>query len=455
METARGPATVGWTAAAIAEGVRSGALSPVDVVREHLAQIARHDARIGAFERVRGEAALREAALLAADPRLPALALAGVPVAVKDNIPVAGEPLRAGSAATAEQPSSSDHEVVRRLRAAGAIVVGLTRTPELALWPVTDDARGTTRNPWNTARTAGGSSGGSAAAVAAGMVPVAHGNDGLGSVRIPAAACGLVGWKPGEGVVPSEVGNGSWFGMSANGVLATTVEDAALVASVLAERPALALPAAARPLRIALATDSPVAGARTDPAVAALVQQLGATLRSLGHEVEAIRLPAPAGVALAVFAHWFAGAAADAELLAHPDRLLPRSRPHVALGRAVRRLGLVRPGARERWRERLLAMLQGFDVLLTPTTASTAIAADGWAQRGWFANLRAALAFAPFTGAVNFAGLPALSLPAGLHEGLPVGAHFVGRPGGEGLLFSLAQQVERRQPWPRHAPPAA
>jgi amidase len=403
---------------------------------------------------VRAEAALREAEALAQHPRLTELPLAGVPIAVKDNIPVAGEPMRTGSAATSDAPSTADHEVVRRLREAGAIVVGLTRTPELCIWPFTDGALGTARNPWNLQRTAGGSSGGSAAAVAAGMVPMAHGNDGLGSVRIPAAACGLLGWKPGEGTVPAELGNGSWYGMAANGVLASTVDDAALMAAVMAGEPAMSRLDEPPPLRIAVALDSPVPGVRTSPEARAAAQAVADELQGLGHQVAPLHLKAPPGVALQVFAHWFAGTSLDAELLAHPEQMLPRSRRHAALGRWVRRLGLRKANARAQWRERFLQMIDGHDLLLTPTTATPAIAADGWAQRGWLANMSAAAAFAPFTGVANFAGLPALSVPAGLHGGLPLGAHFVGRPGSEWLLLGLARQVERVRPWPRLAPHA-
>ena len=159
-----------------------------------------------------------------------------------------------------------------------------------------------------------------------------------------------------------------------------------------------------------------------------------------------------------MFAHWFAGAALDAEDLADPCRMLPATRGHVAAGRWVRRLGLVRPGARGRWRAQLLDRLAQHDLLLTPTTATTALAAAGWSGRGWLATLRAAVAHAPFTGAANFAGLPALSLPAGLHaDGLPIGAHLVGRGGDEGLLLAVAAQVEQARPWARQAPerPAA
>jgi amidase len=180
-------------ATALAADVRAGALSPVDTVRAALDRIAALDGRVGAFQLVRAERALDEAATLARRPDLGALPLAGVPVAIKDNVAVAGEPMRVGTAATRDVPSAEDHEVVARLRAAGAVVVGLTRVPELCIWPFSDGPLGTARNPWKLDRTPGGSSGGSAAAVAAGMVPIALGNDGLGSVRIPRPAAGSWG----------------------------------------------------------------------------------------------------------------------------------------------------------------------------------------------------------------------------------------------------------------------
>ena len=194
------------TAAETADAVRRGDLSAVAAVEAALDRIAAHDPVIGAFQVVRAERARAEAAQIDADPHRDSLPLAGVPIAVKDNVPVSGEPMRIGSAATDPTPQTTDHEVVRRLRAAGAVVVGLTRVPELCVYGATDSVFGVTRNPWNLERTPGGSSGGSAASVAAGMVAVAHGNDGMGSIRIPAACCGLVGIKPGLGTVPCRAG---------------------------------------------------------------------------------------------------------------------------------------------------------------------------------------------------------------------------------------------------------
>src|SRR6266542_825733 len=207
MATARSVNVVGRTAADIACMVRAGEILPRDVVGQYLEQIERLDRQVGAFQVVRVEKAVAEA----------------------DEVAT-----RAGSLATSHRPSAEDHEVVRRLRAAGAVVIGITRLPELGIFGATDGAFGITRNPWNLERTPGGSSGGAAAAVASAMAPAAQGNDALGSIRIPSACCGLFGIKPGRGVVPSDVGPTSWFGLAENGPIATTVDDAALVLSVMA-----------------------------------------------------------------------------------------------------------------------------------------------------------------------------------------------------------------------------
>src|SRR3954466_8022156 len=225
---------VGATAKQIARAVRRGDVTATQVVADHLEQIAITDPSLDAFRVVRGGEAITEAEKVDDQEDLANLPLAGVPVAVKENTAVAGLPTWSGSAAARSQAvAEDDHEIVRRLRGAGAIVVGVTKMPEMGLWATTDDADGATRNPWDLDRTPGGSSGGSAAAVAAGLVPMAHGNDGLGSIRIPAACCGLVGLKPGRGVVPAQLGIDDWFGLVENGVLTTTVADAVLGFSVL------------------------------------------------------------------------------------------------------------------------------------------------------------------------------------------------------------------------------
>jgi amidase len=365
--------------------------------------------------------------------------------------------MRLGTRATRDAPQPVDHPVVARLRAAGAVVVGLTHVPELCIWPYTEGALGTARNPWNPARTAGGSSGGSAAAVAAGMVPLAVGNDGLGSIRIPAAACGLVGVKPGAGVIPSEIGDGSWFGYSENGPLATTVADAALLLGVLAGTPLVAPAVGPAGLRVALSTRAPALGVRVDPASAAAAERVAAVLGEAGHRVTRRDPPAPPLDALHVVATWGQGAGNDlADLIARgadPSAFEARTHAHARMGRALGRLGFGGPTARAGLRTRFRAFFTDVDVLVTPTLARSAVAAEGWVKRGWRQSVAGAVAFAPFTGAWNAAGVPALTLPvARADDGLPLGVQLVGPPGSEARLLALAAMVEQAMPWPRLAP---
>lgn len=446
---------LGQSAIALAELVRSGEVRPLDVVHAHLERIEALDAEIGAFQLVRWERALAEAEELGRRNDLRTLPLAGVPLAIKDNIAVAGEPMRVGSAATPDAPSEADDETVRRLRAAGAVVLGTTRVPELCIWGATDNVYGITRNPWNAELGVGGSSGGGAAAVAAGMVPLALGNDGLGSIRIPAAACGVFGLKPGGGVVPADIGVSCLCGMSENGPLATTVEDAALMLSVLADRPELRSPGPPDcPLRIAISTRPPALGIPVDPAFRDAATESGRLLADAGHQVEEADPPTiPLRIVRAIYAHWFAGVAEDAAAL-DSGRLEPRTRRHAALGRLARRLGLVREADRAAWRRLLEEFFAGYDLLLTPALAAPPLPAAGWSRRSWLANLIANTRFAPFAGPWNFAGYPAAAVPAGMHPvGVPLSVQLVAPDGGEALILSVARQLEALRPWPRHAPP--
>ena len=447
------------TAVDTAAAVRAGTTTAVAETRAALDRISALDPSLGAFQLVRGERALEEAA--AVDARIAAgdhLPLAGVSVAIKDNISVAGEPMREGSAATSAEPRPTDHEVVARLRAAGAVVVGLTRVPELCVFGTTDSVYGTTRNPFNPERTSGGSSGGSAAAVASGMVAVAHAADGMGSIRIPAANCGLVGLKPGSGLVPADMGAHSWFGMSENGPLATTVADAALMLSVMASRPELAdVRPPERPLRVGLATGIPTPLARLDPQWKAAADRAAATLRAAGHEVVELRIPYPADP-IPVLARWFAGAADDAAHEGLADRdLEPRVRAHVRAGRRLRRLGALRPGPVETLRAKVEAATAGVDVILTPGLAQPGPRADGWHRRDWVANLRANIGYAPYAALWNLLGWPAAVVPAGWHSDaqVPLAVQLVAHPvadgAGEGLLLSVAAQLEKAAPWRRTA----
>lgn len=447
------PGVVGLPATELAARVRSGELSAVDVVRAHLRHLADVEARIGAFRVVRTEAALAEAAAVDASPDRAALPLAGVPIAVKDNVAVTGEAATDGSLAHLPQPAGEDHEVVARLRAAGAVVVGISRVPELCLYSATDGPGTVTRNPWDTARSSGGSSGGSAAAVAAGVVPLAHGNDGMGSLRLPAAACGLVTLKPGRGVVPGPVGVNSWFGMAENGVLATTVDDLRTGFSVLSGAEPEP-PVHGGPLRIAVATRSPVPAVRLDAAGRAAVDAVVAELRAAGHTVVTREPVVTPAAALGTVARWLAGADVDAEGLGLDRQAIePRSRTHARLGRWVRRAGLVRPRTADAFRARMEAFFDDVDVLVTPVVAGPPLAARPWHERGFLANVTANARWAPWTSAWNLAGLPALVLPAGPgRAGLPTSVQLVGPAGSETRLLWLAGELERRLPWRRHAP---
>lgn len=435
------------TATGTADQVRRGTLTARAAVQAALDAIADRDPAIGAFQVVRSAAALREADEVDRRPDRASLSMAGVPVAVKDNVPVKGEPLGKGSRSTDPTPQTSDHEVVRRLREAGAVVVGLTRVPELSVWGTTDSAFGVTCNPQDPQRTPGGSSGGSAAAVAAGMVPVAHGNDGMGSLRIPAACCGLVTIKPGLGVVPSDLAVESWFGMAENGPLATTVADCALVLSVMAGRPELADVAPPRPIRVAVSTKAPLAGLAVHPSWVAATESTAERLQAAGHEV--VRADPPYGQAagLSALARWTAGAEMEARSVADRTALEPRVRRHAAVGRMLLRLGFPRPRGRARWQgiaEEFFAR-HGVDVLLTPTLAQFPPPAAAWSRRGWAANMLANMRYAPFPAAWNLAGWPAMAVPVAPGvEGLPRSVQLVARPGHESSLLSLAAQLEPR-----------
>ncbi len=448
------PSWVGATARQIARAVRRGDTTATRVVADHLDHIAAADPVVSAFRTVRAGAAIVEAEEVDVLEDLSSLPLAGVPVAIKENTGIAGVPIWNGSAAARTPVAAEDHEVVRRLRGAGAVAVGITRMPELALFGMTDDETAVTRNPWRTDRTPGGSSGGAAAAVASGMVPVAHGTDGLGSIRIPAACCGLVGLKPGRDVVPRELGADGWFGLSEHGVLATSVADAALVFAVLAGRHPEKLVEPAR-LRVAVSTRSPVAGIRPDAPNREAVATASKLLVGAGHDVAAVDPVYPVSLGLQGMAHWFAAAASDADFDSlDRSALQPRSRRHAKLGDWVTRRGYVRASDRDAWRQRSIDFFtdHSVDVLVTPALAAAPPPADLWSARSWRANMMTSLRYAPYAAPWNIAGLPALVVPVGIRpDGLPLGVQLIGPPGSESLLLAIAGQFEVAAPWPRHA----
>jgi amidase len=445
---------VGATARQIARAVRRGDTSATQVVADHLEQIAISDPELNAFRVVRGGEAIAEAEKVDEQDDLANLPLAGVPVAVKEDTPVAGLPTWHGSTTARTAVAEDDHEVVRRLRGAGAVVVGVTRMPELGLWGVTDGPDGATRNPWALDRTPGGSSGGAAAAVAAGLVPIAHANDGLGSIRIPAACCGLVGLKPGADVIPRDLGVDGWFGMVEHGVLTTTVADAVLGFSVLAGRRPQKL-AEPRKLRVGVSLRSPVAGVRLDDPNRSAVATAGKLLVGAGHDTLTAEPPYSTSLGMAGLATWFAAAYREAEAAGLDLRQLqPRTRNHVRLGRWAYKRGYVRDAQRENWRKAALRFFadRGIDLLLTPALAAAPPPADGHFGASWRYSMRVNLRYAPYAAPWNFAGLPAIVVPVGVRpDGLPLGVQLVGPPDSELLLLAVAAQFEIANPWQRLA----
>jgi amidase len=450
--------TVGLSAVEIAELVRSGRARPTEVVADHLRQVDKMEPRVNALLSQRPEKAMAEAAALEGRQDLDKLPLAGVPVTIKDSVDVAGEPTRLGSLALPATPREKDDELVRRLREAGCVVIGKTYQPELAIWHFTESNLGITRNPWNLDRTPGGSSGGAGASVAAAMAPIAQASDGGGSIRLPAAFCGLFGIKPGAGIVPvAGAADEHWFGMSQWGPLATTVDDAALMLDVLAgtsKYRQVAVPGAR--LRLALSLKSPAVGVPVNREVRLAVEASADALRSAGHTVTVTDPPYSPEVALYFLHRFFAGIAQEAdELGLLMAKLEPRTQRMVRIGRYLNRYRPVpRDGVKRRY-QRFESWFHDYDVLLMPTTAQPSVPAAGWLGKGYLTTLLAADRQVPFTQAANLLNLPAASIPAGLTaDGFPIGLQLVAARGGEALILSLAKQLEELRPWPRHAPMA-
>jgi amidase len=440
------------TAGEIAARVRGGTTTAVEVARAHLARIGARDPELGAFQAVDAERMLAEAAAVDGRPDRFALPLAGVPIAVKDNVRVAGHPTRHGSAATSTAPARRDDELVKRLRRAGAVVVGKTRMPELALWGFTQSALGVTRNPRNTARDPGGSSGGSAAAVAAGMAALALGTDGGGSIRVPAAYCGLVGLKPGSGELPLPGGaDEHWFGLSAAGPLARTAADAAVMFAVLGGRDAVAARDAVETGRaltrvaVSLRSPSPLAELGAENRLATVGAAV--LLRDGGAVLAAADPPYSGSVASHWSVRWQAGVAREAaDLDLDLDLVEPRTATVVRHGRGVLRLGGPRPATAAAWRERVLAWFDAgrHDVLLTPAVAGPPVRAGAMRHRGYLSTMLTSAARVPYTQAWNLAGLPAVVVPV-LVSGRAVAVQLVGRPGDELALLTTAARIEGRQ----------
>jgi amidase len=454
-----------------AELIAAGEVSSRELVELCLQRIARLDGQLNAFRVVFAERALLEADQ--ADARRGAgggRPLLGVPIAVKDDIDVGGEVTAYGTNAS-DGAAPADAEVVRRLRGAGALIIGKTNVPELTQWPFTETATfGATRNPWDLQRAPGGSSGGSAAAVAAGLVGAALGSDGAGSIRIPAAWCGLFGLKPQRGRVSLAPRPRAWHGLSVNGVLTRSVEDTALFHDVASgaidvdvdRAPAPSVPfsqaAASAPgaLRIAYSTRFPPGViARLDGDAGRALAETVELLRSLGHAVEERDPDYGAAAMGAVTVRYLRGIHDDARAIAHPERLERRTRGMARLGGMIPPALLERALAgEERFARRLGGVLEDHDLLLTPATASPPPRIGQLEGRSALWTLNAVAGMVPYNGVWNVTGQPAASVPAGFGaDGLPRAVQIVARANDELTLLSLAAQIEAERPWAQQRPP--
>ncbi len=439
-----------------------GTTTAPELLELYLDRIARLDPELRSYRIVLADSARQQAGLaqdrLNAGERLPLL---GVPIAIKDDVDVAGEVTTYGSAAHGPAPTQ-DAEVVRRLREAGAVIVGKTAVPEMMIWPFTETVTfGATRNPWNTDYAPGGSSGGSGVAVAAGLAAMALGSDGMGSIRIPSTWCGLFGIKPQRDRVPLAPHDDAWQGLSVNGPIARSVEDAALFLDVTAPGDDF-VGAAKRPpgrLRIALSTKAPPGLiVRVGKPQRAAVDEAGALMRELGHEViERDPDYPPSGVYSQALPRYFRGVYDDAKALPHPDRLDARTRAFARMGGLIpeRRMNVIRRTESE-VAERIQSIYDDVDVVVTPGTAMGPSRVGAYQRRGAISTLALVAARVPFQAMFNVTGQPAAVVPWDLDgNGVPTSIQLVGKPFDEATLLSLAAQIEQARPWAQRRPPEA
>ncbi len=469
------------SAVELAAMVRSGEISSRELVQTSLERIEELNPALNAFVDIDAERALAAADAIGPGDERP---FAGVPTAIKNNRPVKGLRLTYGCRLMEQNMCDYDHNVTRRLKDAGFVIVGTTTLPEYGILPTTE-ARifGPTRNPWDLDRTPGGSSGGAAAAVASGMLPVAHGNDGGGSVRIPAACCGLVGLKPTRGrISPApELGDSS---LGIDGMLTRTVADTAAILDVLAgyepgdatwappSPEPFASSAAREPerLRIAATTLPPVPDASVDPMCARAVWDAADLLRSLGHEVEEVEPPwqleGLQALFGAVFSNQIALSIAYSGIVSGrqvgditADDMEPMSWAIFSMVQKMNAIeGLGAAVQLQAFARRLVSFLAPYDVLLTPALAERPLplgTLDTAAPEPMSTFTRSGH-FTPFTPMFNASGQPGISVPLFQgQDGLPLGVQLLGRPAGEGRLLALAAQLEGARPWTERRPSLA
>ncbi|MGP7960425.1 amidase [Sanguibacter sp. A247] len=470
------------TALETAAAIRTRETSPTEVVRHALDRAERLGPQVGAFvtltpERALAEAAAAEKILAAADDPRQLPPLLGVPCPIKDLTMVAGVRFTAGSALLADNVAEVDDGVVTLLARAGTVMLGKTTTPELGLPCYTEpDGTPPARTPWDTSRTAGGSSGGAAAAVAARIVPVSHGNDGGGSIRIPASACGLVGLKPSRGLVSPGPWGTDGAGLTSNGVLTRDVRDTAALLDVLAvpwpgdlveaQRPAggflAALDARPRRMRVGLLTTPLItADADVHPACLAAAEKAAADLAAFGHDVTQAPVPFPAHDWDAFVALWSVMALGAPVPPEAEGMLRPLTQWLRARGRSVS--GIEHADAVLAQQRLVRAVGQAWDhldVIVTPTLAQPPIRPDELRNDADPAeDFAAQTRFTPWTSVWNLTGRPAISVPLGevTADGitLPVGVQLGGRLGRDADLLAVAAQLEEVHRWQDRRPALA
>ncbi len=454
--------------AELAGALAAGTVSSTAAVTAALDRIEASQPTLNAFRVVRRDRALAEAAeadrRLAAGERLPLL---GVPIAVKDDTDIAGEPTAFGCGGDFT-PKTEDAEAVRRLRAAGAVIVGKTNTCELGQLPFTSGAAfGHTRNPWHREHTPGGSSGGSSAAVAAGLVPAALGSDGAGSVRIPAAWTNLVGIKPQRGRISTWPEAEAFQGLTVNGPLARTVADAALLLDAAAgphagdrhtPEPIRVSDAVGHDpgrLRIALSLRIPFTATKTTlhPEVRAAVRGIASALRKLGHSVTVADLHYGLLMGASFLPRSMAGIRTVHDRMPGAE-VDPRTRANVRFGRVLGGPALFAARQAEPLlHKRIGTFFSDYDLVLAPTTATPPPRAEEIDGIGVNATNNLITAACPYTWPWNVLGWPSVNVPAGFTEaGLPIGAQLMGTAASEALLVSVAAQLESELHWERHRP---